>query len=169
MSILLADVKCTIAVDNLVAAAYLYRDDGQREILELKSEGLAWGCYVTFEQTNADERGSIMIEAADIGDSNNRCYSAGIVVQCEASDKSSPWHNFQSNVDHWYSKDGNDLCSNDNALFLTISATEWVNEFQNNGAHHLWVDGNEEVTLIGSPWKNADIHLSCKHYTGTPQ
>ena len=144
-----------MAADNGIRDAYLLREDGQSELLQLQANGNPFGAYITFVQTNLDERSSVLINAWDHGDNNGiRCQSAGLVVGCEATDSTSPWHNFASNTDQWHSKDGKDLCSNDGAAFMPL--VTWTKSLANGEAHHLWVDGNAEVALIGSPWA-ADV------------
>ena len=149
------DVTCTIAADDYVMGVKLIHDNGFVEDLTINHEGGAgWKDKksVTFEQSGVDEQGALIIQAKDFLPNQDHCYSAGLVVHCTASDEESQWDNFGTNTDDWYSEDGNKFCSDTNAAFLT-SNVDWISQLIVNGAKNIWVEGQQVVNLVGTPWR----------------
>ena len=151
-------MTCSIAVDNLVREVKLISEDLQSKNLEIFSHGLGIYAEITvrFQQAHIGEMGSILIHAENAQQSNH-CRKAGLLVNCEASNPDSPWHNFHTNIEEWQSpQDKKDLCSNNEALFLTPRSelrqkAQWIDDLLKKGVDHIWVDGNKDVKLLGSP------------------
>ena len=64
-----------------------------------------------------DGYGEIKVEGEDFDGGNTRCYSAGFIMLCEASDSQGPWHNFKSDMEHWRAEDNSELCVNGNSKY----------------------------------------------------
>ena len=152
-------MTCSIVVDNSVREVKLISEDLQSKNLEIFSNGD--GIYaektVRFQQAHNGEKGSILIHAQNEQQSDHHCRKAGLLVNCEASNPDSPWHNFHTNIEEWQSPhDKKDLCSNNEANFLTSQSelrqnAQWIDDLLKKGVDHIWVDGNKDVNLLGSP------------------
>ena len=150
------NVVCTIAADNYVMGAKLVHENGITEDLTINHDGGArWEDKksVSFQQSHIDEQAALMIHAEDGLANQDHCYLAGLLVHCIASDTRSPWDNFLTNLNNWYSEDGKELCSNNNAAFLTFGV-DWIDNMTDYGANHIWVAENQAVNLIGTPWND---------------
>ena len=64
---------------------------------------------VSFQQAHIGEMGSILIHAEDAQQSDH-CHKAGLLVNCEASNPDSPWHNFHTNIEEWQSPQDKKIC-----------------------------------------------------------
>ena len=147
----MVSVTCKLTADNVVLDVKLAKENWALETLDLQaSNGEDWTQEksVTFKQTH--ERASIWIHAEDFDSGGRDCVDGGLVVHCEATDTSSPWHNFGTNLQNWKSEDGKELCSNQNARFIK-GAPNWLKDILNKGAEHIWVDGSRHVKLLGTP------------------
>ena len=157
-------VTCTIAADNYVTSVKLIHENGKVEELDIHHEGgTRWQDKksVTFHQYSIDEQGALLIHAEDSYSDPDHCKSAGLIVHCTSSDPESQWDNFQTNTDDWYSEDRKTLCSDSDAAFLSYNV-DWIRELTANGAKHLWVEGNQVVTLVGSPWNDFTLGTGIK-------
>ena len=152
-------MTCSIAVDNFLREVKLISEDLQStslDILPRAQTGLYTEKTVSFQQAHIGEKGSLWIHAEDTN-IQDHCNMAGLLVNCEASNPDSPWHNFHTNMDNWQSpQDGKDLCSNNEARFLVSQSeqrqnAQWIDDLLQKGAEHIWVDGNKDVYLLGSP------------------
>ena len=157
----IVNVNCSIAVDNWVKEVKLISQDLSSKDLEILSHGDRDDIYtektVSFQQAHIGEEGSIWIQAENRLDQCDHCNTAGLLVFCEASNPDSPWHNFHTNKKDWQSPQcGKDLCSNNQARFLASQSekrknAQWIDDLLKKGAEHIWVDGNKDVYLLGSP------------------
>ena len=150
------NVECTIAADNYVMGVKLVYENGIIEDLAITHDGEErWNDKktVSFRQSHIDEQAALMIHAEDGLANQDHCYQAGLLVHCIASDTRSQWDNFLTNTNNWYSEDGKELCSNNNAAFLGFNV-DWISNMTDKGANHIWVTGNQVVNLIGSPWND---------------
>ena len=160
----IVNVTCSIAVDNWVKEVKLISQDLSSKNLEILSHGDRDDIYtektVSFQQAHIGEKGSIWIHAKNKQLSDNHCRSAGLMVNCEASNPDSPWHNFHTNKEEWQSQpDRKDLCSNNETALLTQN-TQWIDDLHQKGVEHLWIDGNKDVYLLGSPtWPDDGMFL----------
>ena len=149
------NVECTIAADDYVMGVKLVYENGIIEDLTINHDGKGgWNDKktVSFRQSHINEQAALMIHAED-SNKQDHCYLAGLLVHCIASDTRSPWNNFLTNINNWYSEDGKKLCSNNNAAFLG-SNVDWISNMTDNGANHIWVAENQVVNLIGTPWND---------------
>ena len=149
-------VTCTVAADNYVMGVKLINDNGLVQDLTIDYEGgVDWQNKktVTFQQSNIDERGALVIHAEDSVAGQDHCYQAGLLVHCIASDTRSQWDNFLTNTNNWYSEDGKELCSNNNAAFLSFNV-DWISNMTDNGANHIWVENSQVVNLVGTPFSD---------------
>ena len=145
-----------MTADNVVKGVKLMHENGLTEDLAIQYEGEArWEDKKTiaFQQSHINEQAALMIHAEDGEVSQDYCTSAGLVVHCIASDTRSQWDNFVTNTNDWYSEDGKELCSNNDASFLKFNV-DWITDLMANGANHIWVEGNQVANLVGSPWND---------------
>ena len=136
----------------------LINDNGLVQDLTIDYEGgvgSGWQVKktVTFQQSNIDERGALVIHAEDSVAGQDHCYRAGLLVHCIASDTRSQWDNFLTNTNDWYSEDGKELCSNNNAAFFAWNV-DWISKLTANGANHIWVENSQVVNLVGTPFSD---------------
>jgi len=97
---------------------------------------------------------------------SGHCLSAGLLLYCKATDTTSPWHNFKSDMTHWRAEDSSNLCSTgfepgsftrqcfDGEELKTPLPDKFFCRMLKDGAIKIWT-ANREVTLIGSPDINA--------------
>ena len=129
--------------------------NGEVTKLEIQNGETGWNVtkLVTFSQSELGQRGKLMIHAKDVDtNAENHCTSAGVLVFCEANNELSLWHNFGSNIEYWKSEDNKELCTNNDANIINGHTYSLIYDLLDKGAEHLWVDGNQVVSLIGDPW-----------------
>merc|ERR1712029_263960 len=100
------------------------------------------------------ETGELRIEAVD-DDNENHCHWGGLLLHCQATDTTSPWHDFKSDTEHWTTLDGSALCSNIVGPQSYVSdcygaCFKFVTALLDSGAKKIW-SHNKAVTLIGKP------------------
>ena len=143
-----------MTADNNVVSVKLMKENGQLITLDVQGALGTWeeAKTVNFHPGDNDEKGALVIQASDGYANQDHCKMAGFILHCEATDTTSPWHNFVSHK-YWRSEDSKNLCSDSEAPFLGFNKA-FINTMLNVGAKNVWVDGNKEVTLTGSPWSN---------------
>ena len=153
------DVSCAMTADNEIKSVQLIHESGIVEDLEIQYEGQArWEDMktVSFQQSHINDKAALRIHAEDGVANQDHCYYAGLLLHCTASDSRSPWVNFLTNTDNWYSQDGKELCSNNSAAFLHFHY-DVTNQLTSQGANHIWVENEQVVDLVGTPWNDFTV------------
>ena len=148
-------ISCTFAADDALEEVNYIDSNGEVTELEIQNGETGWNVtkLVTFSQSELGQRGKLMIQAKDVDtNAENHCTSAGVLVFCEANNELSLWHNFSSNIEYWKSEDNKELCTNNDANIINGHTYSLIYDLLDKGAEHLWVDGNQVVSLIGDPW-----------------
>ena len=138
-------VDCSLTVDNEVVEIFYNNTK-----LTVKGDLNDWRKEKTITFENCDGRypGKLTIKGKDLETGNQNCVTAGLLLHCVASDKTSPWHNFVSAQDHWKDSKGEKPCQNNGGMYsLDFSVTT---KLKTLGAKKIWAP-RQQVKLIGEP------------------
>ena len=154
------DVTCTIAANDKVTwANYVQGWETKHLVIQKYDDHWFNPKIVNFQHLHTI--GSLEIRAVDTRTMGGHCNESGIVVYCNASDPSSPWHHFKSDPSTWKSIKGDVLCSDEDSRMIAAvknaatDQTKWIQDMLDKGAKHLW-NGIargviQKVTFIGTP------------------
>ena len=104
---------------------------------------------ISFYSCDVTNPGKLSITGFD-NNSVEHCSWGGLLLHCTASDQTSPWHNFKTDMDHWRVENGNELCSNNEGMMGVNPLPEFMQKLREYGAKKIWAN-RQKVTLIGSP------------------
>ena len=139
-------MKCVFTVDNVVNFVAYNNNPlaiiGNVNIWEEKKE-------ISFESCYEDSPGTLTIKGTDENNSDH-CRWAGLLLHCNASPNSSPWHNFVSDETNWNDENGNTPCQNDEIFPQQGAGIPFIDFLNQNGAKKIWTT-EKIATLIGSP------------------
>ena len=148
-------VNCVLTADDFVREVHY--NNQPLHVTDIESN---WWVQktVTFIQLAGDDPGYLKIRAE--GDDNQACQSAGLLVHCKAADPISPWHNFKTNLEDWFSTDGLPLCVNRlDQAYRDYLPNSGLIRLIDAGATNMWVEGSKMVTLTGRPGDNKATNL----------
>ena len=150
-------VTCNFTVDDLVKEVQY-----NGNILPVEGHpGLYTENTISFTP-RPDGLGEIRIVGEDTGDTAH-CVKGGLVLLCQATDVTSPWHNFKSDLStNWRAEDGSHLCSKleEGGHKWGVEDTPFIKSLLDHGAKKIWTNA-KSVTLVGSPG-NKPLHLILK-------
>ena len=140
-------MKCSFTVDNVIEEVkyngVTLEVDGQ--LNDWRKENT-----ISFESCDAKDPGKLSIKGRDYN-SNNNCYWGGLLLHCKASDTTSPWHNFNSGVDHWLDENGAVPCQKSwISTSHRSSRYAFIAVLKKLGAKGIWAP-RQNVILTGTP------------------
>ena len=159
------DVTCTIAAEDKVTWANYVQGEENKQNLVIQKYDDHWFNPKIVNFQHQHTIGSLEIRAVDTRTMGGHCNESGIVVYCNASDPSSPWHHFKSDPSTWKSIKGDVLCSDEDSRMIAtvknpheespMDRTKWIQDMLDKGAKHLWNGiargAIQKVTFVGTP------------------
>ena len=137
-------MKCYLTVDDVVEEI---KYNGVTLAVQGQLNDVRKEKTISFESCDNKKPGKLSIKGRD-NNRNNNCYHGGLLLHCEASDKTSPWHNFKSGVDHWLDENGAVPCQN--SWISHADRNPFIAVLRKLGAKGIWAP-RQNVVLTGSP------------------
>ena len=102
-------VQCSLTVDNVIQEVKYnhVKLSVSGQLNNWKKEN-----SFAFQSCNKDDPGKLTIQGLDHNRDKN-CEYGGLLLHCTASDRTSLWHNFKSDAEHWRDEKGQFPCQND--------------------------------------------------------
>ena len=146
------EINCQFTIDDSVESVFYNRNH-----LKISGDVDKWNQIKTFHFRSCDSKdpGKLIIKGSGFQNQSQHGYQgycqgnqgAGLILTCTSWSRTSLWHNFKSDSEHWTDQFGQKPCVQNDSWFAKVKGLQ---EMMSKGAQKIWAP-RRVVTMIGSP------------------